>query len=194
MSDDNVVQGDFEVTDEGIQGLIDGTSTPEFHTVLEVWQQVLKPAADEMTAKVLPQWASRIIGQYTGITYADMERFRDLYYGKIVELAGLLDEEIATDDECFNNHTPEDDVEHNSAHYFNVLLAWQVRMMEWELAWETTSPDAAIELAALSEVHKMFFGQQGITQFLDNIKYEFTEHDQAKLATALDELKAGARE
>lgn len=180
-----------EVTDESIQELLDGAQAPSFHPILQVWREVLAPAKYEMHAKVTPQWATRIVGSYTGLAFSDMETFRDIYFGKIAQLCEVLEAEIATDDECLSYTTPEEDVEHNSEHYRNLLRDWQLAFLEWELDWETTSPEAAIEIAAISEIHKMFFGPTGLTAFLDNIKFEFTEADQAELVSALNGLKEG---
>lgn len=184
---------DIEVTDEEIREFTEGTPAdgPSFHPILEVWREVLKPARGELGSKVTPQWASRIISSYTGIGFADMENFRDAYFSKVLELADMVDEQIATDEECLTYTTPEEDVEHNSVHYRALLRDWQLAVMSWELAWETTSPLAAVELAAISEVHKMFFGPTGVTALLDNIRFEFTEADQAELAEALESLKEG---
>ena len=194
MSDDSVVPGEAEVTDEQIHEFIEGGEAPTYRTILEVWKEVLRPARDEMSAKVLPQYAQRIISSYVGISFSDMEVFRDRYYSKILDLAEILDEEIASDPECLHHHTPEEDVEHNREHYFNLILHWQMALLQWEMDWETTDPYAAVEMAAISEVHKMFFGQTGFIQFLDNINFEFTEDDQRLLSSELEEMKAGRRE
>ena len=181
-----------EITDEGIQDFIDnGGEVPTFHPVLRVWKEVLSNAPGELNASVTPQWANRITSSYREINFADMEDFRDTLFGKVIRFGEILDAEIDTDEDCLTYTTPEEDVEHNSEHYRNVLRDWQLELLSWELDWECTYPKAAIELAAISEVHKMFFGSTGLTQFLDNIKFEFTEHDQAELAQALNDLKEG---
>lgn len=162
---------------------------PSFHTVLEVWREVLKPAAQEATKKVTPQWANRMVASYAQLTFADMNDLRDLYFFRIGELAGIVDAEIAVDDQALRWSTPEEDAVENAAHYKGILTEWQCKFLGWELAWDCASPGAAVELAAISEVHKMFFGQTGLTQFLDNIRFEFTDADQAELAGALEELR-----
>lgn len=200
MSDDNVVQGDFTETveppsDEQIQDFIDrGGEAPTYHPVLRVWREVLKPAREEAMQKVTPQWANRIVTSYRDIGFGDMEAYRDRYFAKILELADILDEEIATDEDCLTYTTPEEDVEHNSGHYKRLLTDWQKAILGWELAWDTTDPYAGVELAAISEVHKMYFGETGITAFLDNIKFEFTDADSAALRDELEELKVGTSE
>ena len=178
-----------ELTDESIREFIDGTEPPAYHPVLEVWREVLRPAAAEATKRVTPQWANRIVASYSGIDFADMERVRDSYFGKIAQLGAILEQEIDGDDECLNPATPEEDVAENAHHYKNLLLNWQLQFLQWELEWECTSPDAAVELAAISEVHKMFFSATGVTAYLDNIRFEFTEDDQADLGAALEELR-----
>lgn len=181
----------LEISDSDIQQLIDSGEAPQFHPILEVWREVLKPARKEMTAKVSPQWANRIVTQYFGLQYADMENFRDVYFGKLIQLMDILDEEIAADGECLSPTTPEEDAEQNSLHYKNLLMNWQLAILQWELDWHCADPQAAVELAAISEVHKMFFGREGLTAFLDNIAFQYTEDDQAMLAEALTELKEG---
>lgn len=164
---------------------------PSFHTVLEVWREVLKPAAEEGAKKPTPQWCNRMVSTYTGLRFADMYELRDRYFGKIDELLEILKFEISTDPDCLSYATPEEDATENSAHYKNLLLSWQQAVLQWELDWDCTDEGAEVELAAVSEVHKMFFGQTGLTAFLDNIKFEYTEADQQQLAEALQEQQRG---
>lgn len=172
------------------QLLEDGTE-PEFHPVLQVWREVLSNGPELAKEKVTPQWASKIVGTYSGVTFADMEEVQAGYFDRIAELARILDLEIATDKDCLSYTTAEDDVLNNSDHYKNLLRDWQLSFLQWELDWDTTSPYAAAQLASISEVHKMFFGPTGLTAYLDNIKLEFTEQDQADLGQALVELRDG---
>lgn len=164
---------------------------PEFHTILEVWSKVLEPAAAEMDAKITPTWANRMVTQYQELHFADMPAYQKLYFGRLLTLADIVDAEIDSDPEATSYRSPEEDVEHNSGHYKTILFEWQKEFIRWELAWDPTSETAAVEIAAIAELHKVFFGQTGITQFLDNIKFEFSDQDQAELAAALDELKEG---
>lgn len=191
MTDNNVTPLRMSEQDEADLELLANGEKPAYHTVLEVWREVLKPAADEATKKVHPAWASRITGQFPSIAFADMNVFRDRYYGKIIELADLLHDVIESDDECLNYETPEEDVEHNSHHYRELLFQWQARILLWEQQWDCTDGWAAVELGAISEVHKMFFSQTGITAFLDNIKFEYTERDQAEVQARLAAIKEG---
>lgn len=170
-----------------------GIAVPEatFHPILMVWREILKPARDELDSRITPQWASRIVATYRDVAYSDMGSMRDRYYGKVIELLEILEAEIATDDECLTYTTPEEDVAENSQHYKNLLRDWQLRFLSWELAWDFADPRAGVELAAISEVHKAFFGETGVTQYLDNIRFEYTEADQQELAEALNALKEG---
>lgn len=164
----------------------------EYHPILMVWREILKPARTEASKKVTPQWASRIVAQYQGVTFADMLEFQARYYGKIEELFQMLLDEIATDENCLVYDSPEEDLAENIGHYKNLLRDWQVRFMAWEVAWDCGDPAAGVELAAISEVHKAFFGQTGLTQFLDNIKLELDEAWQAELSAELEAMKEGS--
>jgi hypothetical protein len=180
-----------EKDEADLQRLLTEGAEPEFHPVLEVWREVLSNGPELAKEKVSPQWASKIVGTYSGITFQDMEEVQARYFGKIGDLAKILDYEIASDKECLTYRSSEEDALENGSHYRNLLRDWQLTFLQWELDWKTTDPMAAVELAAISEVHKMFFGQTGLTAYLDNIKFEFTEQDQMDLAEALTELRDG---
>lgn len=169
---------------------------PEHRTILEVWREVLAPAETERNHKVAPQWAINMLSSHTGLTFADLNTLRDSYFDKIISLAAILTEEIATDAECLLRHSVEDDLVYNAQHYKNLLTNWQLQFMAWELEWDTAGPTAAAELAAMAEVHKMFFGQLGLVPHLSSINFDqvYTETDQAELTEALLAMKEASGE
>jgi len=176
-------------TDLTVEDILAEADNAPYHTILEVWREVLKPAVAERTVKITPQWANRICSTYQQISFRDVPAFRDDYFDKIEELAEILAVEIASDDECLNLATAEEDVEHNGHHYMNLLIEWQKALLSWELEWDTADEKAAIHLAAIAEVHRMFFDNTGLTSLLDNIKFEVTDADRDELAGALQELR-----
>lgn len=195
MTDDQPISEHIEFSDEDIadlraMGVTEGDA-PEFHPILEVWREVLKPAREEIDARITPQYANRIVSTYRDIAFGDMEQFRDIFYSRIMELDDILRAEIDSDEECLIPRSPEEDKAANSGHYRNLLLEWQKAFLRWELAWDCTDPLAAVNIATIGEVHKMFFGETGITAFLQNIQFEFTEQDQADVQAALQALKNG---
>lgn len=177
-----------------VQDILDDANAAAYHTILEVWREVLKPARAERTKRITPQWANRICTTYREISFADMLEFRDRYFDKITELEGILLAELDGDDECLKFATPEEDVEFNTHHYMNILIDWQKAFLTWELEWDCADPDASIELAAISEVHRMFFDPNGLTALLDQIKFEFTDADRDLLADTLQELRDSREE
>lgn len=172
-----------------VEDILEQANAAPYHTILEVWREVLKPAHTERLKKITPQWANRICTNYRELNFADMLEFRDRYFDKIHELEDVLAAEIETDDECLNLTTPEEDAEHNGHHYLNVLTNWQKTFLTWELEWDCADPDASIELAAISEVHRMFFDQNGLTALLDQIQFQFTDADRDLLAAELQDLR-----
>lgn len=172
-----------------VQDILDEANTAAYHSILEVWREVLKPSHKERLKAITPQWANRIATTYREINFADMPKFRDHYFDKIAELDQILLNEIESDDECLNVTTPEEDVANNSFHYLNVLITWQKAFLAWEMAWDCTDACAAAELAAIAEVHRMFFDQNGLTALLDQIKFVFSDDDRDLLAAELEDMR-----
>lgn len=180
---------DLPITDEAIQEFVEGKK-PTFRPILMIWREVLRNAHKEKDSRVGPAYASRIVQSYAGVGFGAVELVKDLFFEHIIALLAILEHEIDGDENCLTYDDPAEDREHNGHHYKNLLLLWQQAILSWELDWETTDPDAGARLAAISEVHTMFFGPTGLTAHLDNIKLEFTEADQQLLAEALEEMKA----
>lgn len=169
--------------------LLAESKPPEFHPILQIWREVLAPAEKLQHEKVTPQYATRMVSAYPGLTYDVIVDLQSMYYSKLMQLAGILEAEIGTDPDCLTYGSPEEDVEYNSAHYKRILIDWQKAFLVWEIEWDCTSYNAAVELAAISETHKMFFSQTGLTAFLDNIKFVYSEADQKVQAEALNALR-----
>lgn len=164
---------------------------PTYHSLLQVWQTILAPAEEEQTERVGPNWGSRITQMYPQIKMQQMTEFRDRYFSKILELKHILDGIVEEFPEALQHLDMEADATENAVHYKNILFLWQAQIVQWEKEWDCEDEFAAVELGAISEVHKMFFGAEGVTAFLDNIGFEFTEDDQVELRDLLDEIKAG---
>lgn len=177
---------DIELTVEDI--LAEAEEAP-YHTILQIWTAILKSSEGVRQERITPQWADRVVSTHAEIQFDDMPDYRNLYYEKIDQLRDVLQAEIDTDDECLNPSSAEEDVEHNSVHYFNIIITWQKTILAWELEWDCTHVDAPLELAAIVEVHKMFFGQTGLTSMLDNIKFEFSDEHRELLTLELEEMK-----
>lgn len=158
---------------------------PQFHPILEVWQEVLRPAASEALKRVTPGWASTITSKHPAIKLQEMNTFRDIYFGKIEELRAILEYEIDSDPKCLQAIDAAEDREENSVHYHNLIVNWQLAIQQWEIDWDCTSVDAHLQLAAFSEVHNMFLGGGGLLAHLELIGFQFTEDDQIELAAAL---------
>lgn len=188
-----MTHNDMHAEDVSIEEILP-EEAPQFHPILHVWRVVLEPAESERTAHITPQWASRIVNTYPGLTFADMPTFRDAYFDKVADLKKILDFEIESDDECLNVTTPEEDVEHNSDHYINILTNWQLTVLDYELDWDCAADWAAADLAATAEVHRMFFGETGLTALLDQIQFEFTDLHREMLANTLEAHKQSRQE
>jgi hypothetical protein len=181
----------FDISDVDIEQFVEqgASEPPSYHTILQVWREVLKPAASEKDEKVLPEFAHKITSSYREVNYADMPAYVDRYFSKILELAGVVEAQIATDEDCLSHTEAAEDVEHNSHHYRRIITDWQLHILDWEIEWDCTDPLAGVELAAISEVQKLFLGAQGMAAYLDQIGFRFTEADKAALLEELEERK-----
>lgn len=186
----------LEPTEQDLKDIEDMNAEPDgkpvpFYPILKVWREVLKPAAEVGEQRIEPHWAVAICGMYSQMTFADMEDFRSRYFAKIETLREILQKQIDSDEDSLKPETPAEDREHNSAAYKQVITDWQIAFVEWDIEWDPSSPHAAAEHAAMSEVYKMFFADDALISYLDNIKMEFTDDDRQNLQVALDTAKAG---
>lgn len=182
----------FEVPDDLSE--LDSTQEPKpYRTLLEIWRAVLEPAREVSNDPISPQWATKMVSTYPEVRYADVERIHHGVFSVAAELAALLDEVIASDDESLKKLDEKEDAEQNAALYRRILIDWQVFFVEREARWTPSHPDAAVELAILSEVQQMFLGQTGLVAHLDSIGFQYTEADQQELTEALVAAKAAVR-
>lgn len=180
---------DAEIIDFPV--LNENEEPPSYHSILQVWSAVLEPAAAEQSAPVTPQWANRITSTYRELSYADMIKVRNELFSMLMQMRWDVVCIIEENPECLNVETAEEDIEHNAQHFREIMIRWQERMLQREIAWDCTSDNAAVEIATLSEVHKMLFGENGITGFLDAIGFQFTDADQDELRERLTAVKEG---
>jgi hypothetical protein len=164
---------------------------PEHRTVLEIWNEVLAGGASEKKARVSPAWASSICARFPQMKIQEFGVFHEKYFEKIDELHQILIYELGADDQALKRRTVKTDAEHNRVHYINIITLWQAAVMQWELNWDFADEHSHIELAAISEAHKFFFGGTGLIAQLDVIEVRFTEDDQNELVAYLEEFKDG---
>lgn len=168
---------------------LDSQPELEYHSVLQVWQTVLESADRPDNRHMTPKWAMAIISQYVGIGFADLPDYVETYFDLLSEMTVVVNDVILLDDDCFKVTNATEDVEANRSNFLAILRDWQLLLLTRELEWDPTDPFAAVQIAALSEIQKLFFGQTGLTGHLEAIKLEVTEEDQIELATVLEERR-----
>lgn len=165
---------------------------PSYHAILEVWREVLAPAEAEATKKPAPTWAGKMVQTYPELTFADCLQLRDRLMAKLGQLRDVVVFEIDSHPGCLEVASAEEDVEENAEIYKAVLLTWQQLFLQWELEWTCNHLHAPAEFAAMAESHRVLFGDStrpGLSAHLDNIKFEYTEADQATVAELLTEQR-----
>lgn len=190
MSDQQPIET-IEVPDD-ISSIPTPNEPAKYRTLLEIWGVILEPAVGgEMREEpISPQWATKMVTTYPGIGFKQVTPIHYGVFALAAELAGILKEEVASDDECLKKASAEEDAEENAGHYRSLLAGWQIHLLLKELEWNPEDDDAAVQLAVLSEVQQMFLGQTGLVAHLDNIGFEFTEDDQAELQQKLQDARA----
>lgn len=163
-----------------------------YRTLLELWRVLLNTSRTVPDEPVSMQWATKMVNTYPEIRYRDVEDIHVGVFALTAELADILDEIIESDDECLKKVDAQEDAEQNAHLYRRALIDWQVAFIEREARWRATDKGAARELAILSEVQQMFFGQTGLVGHLDTIGFQYTEADQEELTKALVAAKDAA--
>lgn len=190
MSDQTPESIEFSEQDEkDLSTLLGEAAEAKYNPVLRIWKEILSEDNRQHGRRITVPMANGICGKYQEMTFALMPAFLDRYFQIMGDLVDELTAEIASDDDCLNWHSIDEDKEENGVHYRNLLTAWQLRLLTWEMGWDCTHPDAAAHIAALGEISGFFFGDNGLTGHLGAIGFDFTEDDQAALAEALSELQ-----
>ena len=182
---------DIELAEGEYPEAADAETAP-YNSMLKVYKEVLAPAFEERKAPPTANWSNRMVAQYPCLEYKDVQEVHDRYYNLIIELIDVLHAELDTVPpiNLEIDNAPED-MEANRHHYLNLLLNWQLTIHAHELDWRCTDEHAAAEIAAVSETHKMFFGQNGLTEFLAQSGFRFTTEDQSMLQDAMFEMREG---
>lgn len=178
---------EFDDIPDDLSGLGEAQEKAPYRTLLEIWRAVIEPATtgEMRTDPIAPQWAVKMVTMYPGVGFADVEAIHHGVFELAAELAQILDDEIASDDECLKKASAQEDAEENARHYKDLLAKWQIHIMEEELAWRPSHRDAAVTLAILSEVQQMFLGETGLVAHLETIGFQFDDDDKAELEAHL---------
>lgn len=158
---------------EQAEGMIaEATKT---HTLLEVWNEMLKSIEVVEAQPIGMQYALRVAANNMQMTIQDVPEYVKLYHACSKELRDILGAEIASDPDCFKR--VEEDGVLNRHHYLNLLIGWQRQIVLWERAWNPADANAHIKVAAYSDVHSFFLGKTGLVSHLDQIGFEYTSDD-----------------
>jgi hypothetical protein len=160
-----------------------------YHSILQVWAEIMKPENIEANKGITMQWSTMICGMYPLMDYGHMQAFHDKYFALLEDAAQRVRDKIADNEDCLSVYNAEEDVAANGTLYKELLFEWQLDLQAVELEWSSSDPDAPATVAALGEVQKFLFGERGLTGHLEVIKLEFTDVDQTELREALDEQR-----
>jgi hypothetical protein len=172
--------------------LNDGDSGKLNHTLLEMWRSILGNVEAVSAQKVTPAIANRIVNAWPKLSFADVADYHATYHAFLLELRDILDEVIASDPKCLTRTGEDEDSDAvaNRGLYIELLFRWQERIMLWDAAWDCTSPQAGVLLAAIADATSFSVGSNGLVAHLDQIRLDFTDADRAAMGARLEAAKA----
>lgn len=158
-----------------------------YRSVLEMWDKVLEPVFSSALEKPQPGWATGMVRRHVGLTLASTVQLHELFHTRVKELKQILSQAIEAHPDALTVKSADQDLDDNFEIYKQLLMDWQLQYVTWEHTVDLTSDGAAVQIAALSELHTMFFSETGVVAHLSSIGFDqvFTEEHQAELAQAL---------
>lgn len=154
---------------------------PESHSLLEVWRALLSNIESQEAEKISSQQAFKLLQAYPFLKMQELPQYSWGFYSCLKMYRDILDEEIATDPECFKHNEPADDAEYNRHHYLNLLVQWQKLAKSWQDDWNAADNDSHIWLASYADSQNFIMGEKGIVTLLDQIPFSYTEDDAAEI-------------
>lgn len=174
-----------------LEELYKDAMTGTYRPVLALWSGILSEVDNPKFNKIDIGWAHRMVERHSQIKFSDLPELNSNFRSKLVVLRDALEEVIKENPDHLTVENQQEDAEKNTALYFDLLKKWQIQLLNWELAWDPMDPNAAIEIAAISDTHTMIFGHTGITSLLDAIGYITTDAQQQELVDALGDVMNG---
>ena len=155
-------------------------------TVLETWLKVLGTAdIGDDEPKVSMQFASHLIRSYPELKFRDLKAVDARFREKLLDFRDILQAEV--DGEPAALKRMDTDAVDNRHLYLNAILSWQQSTVEWELNWDPSDVNAAIEFAACAEAHRFALSPMGLLAHLEVIGLEFGPDDEQTVIDAVME-------
>lgn len=182
-----------ELTDEdlaAIQASLDEGSNGLTHSVLAVWRELFSNIPKVSQERVTPGLAMNIVSTWPKISVQETPIYHKLYHVYLAEAAELVEQALPEDEEkqaAALAYTGEDDARENEAIYLEILLQWQLQLMQWEAKWDATEEYAHIRAAVIADVHKFLLSATGIVEHLSAINFKYTDEAKAEHAKLMEE-------
>ena len=172
--------------EEVFEGVEDVAASPaQTHSLLEVWASILSNIDLAAQEKITPEEAGALISRYSFMRVQETPRYLELYYTFLREYHAALTAEIESDSECLKRTEPQVDAEENRHHYMNLLTQWMAIAMRLGLAWDATTEEAHLELAALNEARNFVIGSTGIVAHLESINFTLSPDERDEIDRAV---------
>ena len=155
-------------------------------TVLETWLKVLGTAdIGDDEPKVSMQFASHLIRSYPELKFRDLKAVDARFREKLLDFRDILQAEVDGEPAALKRMAT--DAADNRHLYLNAILGWQQSTVEWELNWDPSDVNAAIEFAACAEAHRFALSPMGLLAHLEVIGLEFGPDDEQTVIDAVME-------
>lgn len=140
--------------------------TPEQHSLLRVWSEVLSNIEDAAAEPVSMGVAGKIVAGWPQISFQETERYHELYHDYLLDVRSLLEATIA-DHPGAIDHMEADDIAENFEIYKALVISWNIRLDELEQAWRATDEDSHVVFAALVDARGFLFSRTGFAGHLE---------------------------
>ena len=168
--------------------------TPEYHTILKVWQTTLEPAPREALKKPSADWAAIIVSKWPFLRFQEVVDVHKHYFRIMSDMQAIFDEVIANDKYDLDLKTIEDDIETNREAYIEVLKGWQKGLIQEQINWDASEKDAGPKIAALGEAQQQMLGKNGLVSYLGVINMPFSEEEQTAMTQELIDFRTELEE
>lgn len=185
MSTDNVTT---LFGDEKTEGAAPPPEDPTYHSILEVWRNMLDPEHQDRGRAPTPDWCAVLIARWPFLRFADCGIVQAEYFRIFDNVHAVLAQVFEDNPQAFEAETREEDIENKELYVF-LLKEFQKALFVTQSEWSFDDPEAGAKMAALGEAQQQILGKDGLASYLGVIGLPFTQEEQDAMNQELTEFR-----